>query len=361
MADDYYALLGVPKDASAQEIKRAYRTLAKELHPDVTGDDPAKVERFKLIKAAYEVLSDPVDRERYDRRNERRGPSPFYGSHWRHAGSPASSPGRSASNPMNDLDLDDLVNSFGQPDFGFGQKNKASRSSTPPFAARPSAGRDIPVTVNVPAETAMAGGTVTVTYSRLKRADDQHTLYRYDEIYDLRIPPGTQHGETMRIERMGDAGTENGPWGDLVCDIRVVTSGRPPPPPSAGPKVHFHTHPGAGAGPRRAGPEPGAHTGPGRMKMPRAAGAEQSDAVHVNVGVVEAILGGRVEVDTPSGKVRITIPPGTSSGTRLRLRGRGWGGEDLFAEVRIVVPKEIDEESRSLIERFGELNPSTED
>lgn len=333
MAEDLYALLGVPKDATPQDIKKAFRTLAKELHPDVTGDDAAKAERFKAIKAAYEVLSDPAERERYDRRNERRGPSPFYGSHWRHAGTPTSGHGGARGpNPMNDLDLEDLVSSFGQPDFGFGQRTaRHGHSSTAAPPPRPQAGKDIAVTVSVPADVAAAGGTVTLSYSRLKRADDNRTLYRYDEIFDLKISPGTQHGETLRVERMGDAGVDGGPWGDLVCDLRVVAPAREA--------------------------EPKAPNGPGRMKMPRSTHPEEG-VVRVDVGVVEAILGGRVQVDTPTGAVRVTIPPGTSSGTRLRLRGRGWSGADLFAEVRIVVPTRIDDESRALIERFGELNPT---
>ena len=75
--------------------------------------------------------------------------------------------------------------------------------------------------------------------------------------------------------------------------------------------------------------------------------------------MVEALLGGRVEVTTPGGRVRLSLPPGTSSGTRLRLRGRGAGGADVYVRVRIVVPKSLDAESRSLIERFAELNPDS--
>lgn len=328
MADDLYTLLGVARDASPQDIKRAFRTLAKELHPDVTGDDPEKAERFKAIKSAYEILSDPAERGRYDRRHERRS-GPFVGSHWRHAGTPASGPSP-RGNPGNDIGLDDLVNSFGQADFGFGgARPRNTQSTTPPPPPRPQSGRDIALTVSVPADIAARGGTVTVTYHRLRRADDNRTLYRYEEIYDVRIAAGTMNGESLRIERMGDAGPDGGPFGDLVCDLRVVETARTPPP-----------HP------------------PPRMKMPRPhEAAADGETVRVNVGVVEAVLGGRVEVETPTGNIRIAIPSGTSSGTRLRLRGRGTGGGDLFAEIRIVVPRNLDAESRALMERFGQLNP----
>ena len=134
---------------------------------------------------------------------------------------------------------------------------------------------------------------------------------------------------------MGDASPDGGPPGDLACTVRVI-----PAPPR-----------------------------PGRMRMPRGADPEihtgappDPDTVHVSVRVIEAILGGRVEVDTPAGRLRLTIPPGTDSGTRLRLRGRGalqadGSRADLYAEVRITVPKILDAESRELLERFAELNP----
>ncbi|MCA9567807.1 MAG: hypothetical protein KC656_08185, partial [Myxococcales bacterium] len=84
-------------------------------------------------------------------------------------------------------------------------------------------------------------------------------------------------------------------------------------------------------------------------------GGEQT--LLLEISVVEALLGGRVELDTPAGKVRLTIPPGTSGGTRMRLKGKGTGGEDLYVEIRIRVPRSLDDESRRLIEEFARLNP----
>jgi curved DNA-binding protein len=388
---DLYELLGVAKDASVQDIKRAFRVLARECHPDVAGNDPAMAEKFKKVREAYEVLSDPVQRARYDRRGERRA-NPF-ADMWNRgsvnvgAGGPPPGGARTAAN---DLDLEDIFNDFGVGDFGFtgqtrgqpgspprrptppppahGARGRDPRASSgpPPRAARatPTPGRDIPLAVDVPADIAMRGGTVAVAYPRLRRADDGRTLYRYDELYDLKVPPGTHHGETLRVPGMGDAGMDGGPFGDLVVDVRVT--GRAADARSAGARA-------AGAGVREAGAgwdpdgrDDGAPAG-GRMKMPRreaaAEGESRADVVRVDVGVVEALLGGRVAVETPGGPVRVSIPPGTSSGTRLRLRGRGPAGPDgtpgdLFAEVRIVVPKDLDDESRSLIERFAVLNPT---
>ena len=384
--DDLYSVLGVAKDASAADIKTAFRAIAKECHPDVAGEDAAKLERFKRARAAYEVLSDATERGRYDRRNERRPNSPFYGGHWGQAGKPVSPGGTGRmTEPANGLDLEDIFMDFsgsGGPDFGFGGKQRAnvrppaggtprpsagrpppassprpppphahSGPSTPPRDVPPRApppprqasaphpslprepGRDIAMRVEVPALTALKGGVVTLNYFRVMRGDDGRTLHRYEEIHDLKIPPGTRHGETLRVEKGGDAGQSGGPYGDLICDILVV--GAPPEPPPADPPV-----------------DPGP-----RMKMPPRP-APAGDVLRVDVGVVEALLGGRVPVTTAGGVVNVSIPPGTSSGTRFRLKGRGEGGSDLVAEVRIVVPKTLDEESRTLIEQFAKLNPT---
>ncbi|MFZ5482538.1 MAG: DnaJ C-terminal domain-containing protein [Myxococcota bacterium] len=343
---DLYAILGVPKDASAQDIKKAFRAVARECHPDVAGHDAAKLERFKRAKDAYETLSDPAARARYDRRGQPRT-GPFVGSHWAQGGVRVNTGGPPpSSKATNDLDLEDIFNDFGGVDFGFGGPTRGQPASTPQppprtppppkrEPPRPQPGRDLSVAVDVPWEVAERGGTVTVAYPRLRRAEDGHTLYNYDELYDLKVPPGTRHGQTLRVEKMGDAGLHGGPYGELVCDVKVV--GAPP-------------------------------KDPGRMKMP---GREDpshgpNGELRVDIGVAEAILGGRVTVQTPAGPVRVSIPAGTSSGTRMRLRGKGPPGADgapgdLVAELRIVVPKDLDEESRRLIERFAELNPTPGD
>lgn len=296
-AADPYATLGVPRTADADEIKRAFRALAKSLHPDVVGDDPARLERFKQVREAYETLSDPDRRARWDRLYAR--PDPGFGR-------------PTPRGKGNDLDLDDIFADFGKApeprtdDFGFG-RSAAGRTRAP----RPQPGRDVHVSVDVPEAVARAGGTVTVRYQRVRRADRTAVLGRYEEIHDLRVPPGTAAGAELRVPKLGDAGVDGGPPGDLVCSVRVV-------------------------------------------------GATEA-VVPVEIGVGEAVLGGQVRVVTPTGPVRISVPPGTSSGARLRIRGRGAGGGDVLAEVRIVVPRSIDEESRRLMQRFAELNPHVEE
>jgi DnaJ-class molecular chaperone len=322
LGDDYYRVLGLAKDASATDIKKAFRAAAKTCHPDVVGDDPEKIEQFKKIKEAYDVLSDPDQRVRYDRRGERRGP--FVGYHWQHAGTPVD-PTQAKRGPAgNDLDLEDIFTGFGTPgaDFGFGGARRAGHKARAPSAPSPSPGRDIAVVVELAPEVAARGGTVEVRYWRLRRGDDGRSLFRYEELHELKVPPDARHGDSLRVQGLGDAGQSGGPYGDLVADLRIVA---PPPGP--------------------------------RMRMPSQGEEPTGAVVPMDVRVVEAILGGRAEVETAAGRVRVTIPPGTSSGTRMRLKGRGEGGADVIAEVRIVVPRDLDAESRALIERFAELNP----
>ena len=428
---DYYESLGVERDATTEDVKKAFRKAARECHPDVAKDDPNAATRFNKLRQAYETLVDPVKRARYDRSIDRKpgvggtgGWRPPGGFHFG-GGGPDISGGHSDRHRGrgNDLNLEDIFGDFGgMGDFGFGTPPKpGARASGPPPAppgashgashrgpqvapgaagssgpyasgGRPEArassgesapGRDISLQVDVPARTAEQGGTITLHYPRLRRSDDGGGVYRYNELFDLRIAPGTQHGESVRVEKMGDAGVNGGIYGDLVCDIRVV---------GAEPKWH------RGPGSRAADAARGARTPPreqprddtGRTAAPEdrdprgerdpfgsdeassagprsarseakatGAGAEGEDLRTVPISLSEAILGGRVEVDTPSGRVRVTVPPCTSSGARLRLRGKGVDGRDLYVELRIVVPRTLDEESRRLIERFAELNPDT--
>lgn len=307
-ADDPYAVLGVPHDASPEDIKRAFRKLAKELHPDVAGHSPEKLARFNAVRHAYETLSDPDRRRQHDRR---RAPDPGFGR----APPPGSPRGRPTAQGV-DLDLEDIFGDFGRADdFGFGRAASPGRRPL-----RPQPGRDVHVSVDVAASLVAGGGTVSVAYQRLKRIDGGEVLGRFDEVQLLRVPPGVRTGDELRVAKLGDFGLHGGPPGDLVATVRVV-----------------------GGEPRPAAPE----TDPA--------------VVVVDIGVGEAVLGGQVRVPTPTGAVRVTVPPGTSSGTRLRVRGRAAGGADLFAEVRIVVPRTLDDESRRLIERFAQLNPRVEE
>lgn len=365
---DYYETLGVERDASIEEIKKSFRKLARECHPDVAKDDPEAATRFNKLRQAYETLVDPVKRSRYDRSINRKPGGG--GGAWRPPGGMnfggGAAPGSAGQDRWrgrgNDLDLEDIFGDFGgMSDFGFGN-TKPPRSAPGAREARaplgePVPGRDIVLVVDVPARIAESGGTITLHYPRLRRGDDGASVYRYNELFDLGIAPGTRHGESIRVEKMGDAGANGGPYGDLVCDVRVVgaeTRGRPREdrPDGRGRKRDDTGRPREEpAGERASQDRPGNERSEGS--------ANAGDVKVVPISVSEALLGGRVEVETPGGRVRVSIPPCTSSGARLRLRGKGTEGRDLYVEVRIMVPKSLDEESRRLIERFAELNPDT--
>lgn len=387
---DPYATLGVPSDASPSDIKKAFRQLARKVHPDVAGSDPSAAARFTQIREAYEVLIDPEAREAHDRRVARRAarrsaaerggfrmPGGFWSNQgFSRRGDPPPGPGSRRPSrgraQTKHLDLEDIFGDFGStlggasasqgaektptqrsgtgprpprpeggmpngpdPDFGFGtggfSEGSAGGGATlnqgsavpPRRADHP--GRDITLVVDVPHGTATRGGTVTLHYPRMRRGDDGRTVFRYDEIHDLKVPPGTQHGDTLRVQFMGDAGGD-GSIGDLVCDVRVLEQGGSdtvPPGP-------------AGTGPIR-----------------------ESAELVVPVSLAEAVLGGRVVVETASGSVRVTLPPCMRPGARLRIRGRGPKGGDLFVRPEIVLPESLDEESRALMERFAVLNPES--
>ncbi len=369
--EDYYSILGVAKDATTQDIKKAFRKVARECHPDVAGDAPGARQRFEDARKAYEVLVDPVERSRYDRRRQPRS-NPFAGGFHGFQGFQGPPPGadtstgfHAAQRPGNDIGLEDIFNDFGAfDDFGFGNgpagapppgsppppsgpgpqsgptppppRSGAERQRSRPKPTQPpQAGQDISLKVHVPADVAERGGMVTVQYQRLKRSEDGSCLETYDEIHDLRVPPSTQHGDTLRVPRQGHASMRGLP-GELVCDIVID-----------------------GAGTARA-PRPGRSAGSATPPPSTAAGTK-ADPLPLPVSVSEALLGGRVELDTPSGSVRLVVPPCTSSGALLRLRGRNrpdpdGPATDLYLEVQIVMPDSLDDESRALILEFARSN-----
>jgi DnaJ-class molecular chaperone len=350
MAGDFYETLGVPRDATTQDIKRAFRQIARECHPDVAGGDTVAEERFKSCRRAYETLMDPVARARYDRRGQRRkhggsffdafykategAPSqrtgPSFAGHTTGGGASAK-PRGGKGHAGNDVGLDDLFNDFG--DFGFGKgRSRQDPTAAKPRHRRPEPGRDVSVDLDVGRQVAREGGSVTATYYRAQRSDSWRPgstdpgLIRVQDIADVRIIPGTRDGEVLRERGLGDAGAWGGAYGDLVVRVRLV-------------------------GDERAKPEP-PKPDPAPVEAP-----PQAEQVSLDISVAEALLGGRVELMTPQGKVRLTVPPGTSSGARLRLKGKAASGGDLYVLLRIVVPHSLDEESRALIEQFALLNP----
>ncbi|MHC4925296.1 MAG: DnaJ domain-containing protein [Planctomycetota bacterium] len=266
MAQDYYSILGVPKEASAKDIKKAFRQIARECHPDVAGEDPAAEDRFKRARKAYETLMDPVTRARYDRRGQRRVDprGSFFDAFYQRTGDQSSKStgpssgahtagGHSSSrnakrDPGNNLDLDDLFNDFGN--FGFGNQQRPNshrstrRAEEPPprQAGAPAQGADVHIELDVPARVAGEGGSVTAVYFRMQRAESWRPgsadpgVVRIQDVADVRITPATRSGVVLRERGLGDAGPYGGSYGDLVVRVRVQGEPKPKPKPRSRPK-----------------------------------------------------------------------------------------------------------------------------
>ena len=283
--DDYYEVLGVPPEASREDIQRAYRELARRYHPDVSAD-PAAEQRFKLIAAAYQVLSDPTSRARYDRGRLPGQRVPVRGGRWRGRGFPVGA---------GHLDMEDLLDEF----FG----GRAGRTRGFGWTGVP--GADVEAEIEISVEDAYSGGRGQVTVDT--PAGVRHC--------DVTVPAGTVDGQRIRLVGRGAAAPGAGPPGDLYLVVRLA------------PHPRYRVH--------------------GRDLV-----------VELPVTPWEAVLGARLELDTPAGPVEIDLPAGSSSGRRLRLPGRGMPHPqgrpgDLYAEVKIVIPAQATAAERALFERLA--------
>jgi curved DNA-binding protein len=312
MADrDFYQLLGVPRTASQDEIQRAYRKLARTYHPDVN-KDPAAEERFKDISEAYDVLSDPQTRRRYDAFGPdfRQVPDDVDPETWRRAQAGARAGARAGSGAGSgragpgaggfsfgsggDVDLDDLLGGL----FG----GRAGRGWGPV----PGADQEAEIQLSV--EEAYRGGRRSVT---LSGPDGQRTL-------DVTIPAGVTDGQRIRLAGQGGHGSDGARPGDLYLRVQIAP------------------HPNY-----------------------RLEGRD----LHVELRLApwEAALGTTVAVPTPAGEAKVKVPAGTSSGRRLRLRDRGLPNPrgkpgDLLAEARIMVPPRPKKTERELFEQLAAVS-----
>jgi DnaJ-class molecular chaperone len=287
MPRDYYEVLGVPRDASEADIKKAYRKLARQHHPDRNPGDKQAEARFKEVQEAYDVLSDKTKRTQYDRFGVA-GPAGAGQGPFRAQG--GTGPGGFEFQGVSPEDLESILGAFGG-DLGgmFGRGRARGRGR----AARPA--ENVEAEVAIPFLRAAQGGTVSLSVDGRQ--------------IDVKVPAGVEEGKKLRLAGQGPGG------GDLLVRIKIE------------PHPYF----------RREG---------------------NNLMVEVPISVSEAILGTKVDVPTLDGThLTVKIPPGTSSGARLRLRGKGIAGGDQFVETKIVTPKVADARSRELIEEFARLNP----
>jgi curved DNA-binding protein len=309
---DYYETLGVPKTAKADEIRSAFRKLARKYHPDVAKDKKAAEEKFKQINEAYEVLSDPEKRQKYDQLGENWNqpggfqPPPQWGG-----GQPGGGFQRYAGGDggvefeFNGTGFSDFFETF----FGGGRGRSAFGGfpQGPPQAER---GSDVEADIMVPLEEALHGAKRTVS---LRRSGSNKV-----ETYQVKIPKGVREGQRIRLAGQGEAGERGGKSGDLFLRVRLAR------------------HPDFRV--------------------------EGNDLIYeLRIPPWQAVLGAEVKVATLDGTVRLKIPPGTQGGQRFRLRERGLPGSsdkrgDLYVEVQVAIPKKITERERELWQALAKLH-----
>ena len=185
--------------------------------------------------------------------------------------------------------------------------------------------------VDVPQSTASKGGMVQFEYQRLRRTDGLE-VQSVLELFYLRVPAGTRDGEVLDIEKMGHTGVNGGRSGDLHCTVNTIADPNVDDAPLKSPDSEQSTH-------RQPSDRPSSNDGTVKITFP------------------EAVLGGRVTVNTPDGEVVISIPSGSSSGRRLRIRGKGLNGADYIVTLQIVIPTDLDGRSIELVREFAERNP----
>jgi len=277
--EDPYKILGVDRTATQDEIRRAYRRLAKQHHPDLNPGSTKSEDSFKAVTAANDILSDPVKRGKFDRgeidaAGHERAPHPSYRDF------AESDAGRRYSRnhgAAESWDVDDLSELFGS---AFGEARGHARRA-------PRRGPDEHYALTVAFLDALNGATQRLTLP------DGRTL-------EAKIPPGVTEGQVLRLRGQGGPGRNDGPSGDALMEI------------------HITPHPVF----RREG---------------------QNIRLDLPVTLTEAVLGGMVDVPTPTGPVRMRVPPASDTGTELRLRGRGVpGGQgrpagDLYVALRVVL------------------------
>jgi len=305
---DYYKILGVDRAASKDDIKRAYRRLARKYHPDVSKEADAEA-RFKEMKEAYEVLKDPQKRSAYDQ----------FGANWK-AGQDFQPP----PNWQREYSFGDGAQSFGDAgqfsDFFetlFGQSRGGG------FSFRTGGGRmkgeDVNATISIPIEDAYRGASRTISLE-VPEADASGAVRRRRKTLSVKIPAGVTAGKRIRLEKQGGPGYGGSPAGDLYL------------------AVEFEPHP-----------------------FYRADGRD----IHLELPVTpwEAALGRKVKVPTPGGPVDLQIPAGSNSGKILRLKGRGLPGKpagDQYVELKVVVTPVGGEKIQELyeaLEREHDVNP----
>lgn len=291
---DYYSLLGVSRDCSDAELKKAYRRLAKKYHPDVNKDKDAE-DKFKEIQTAYDVLGDKEKRSLYDN----------YGENWDKVqqggfGGGAGSGGFGGAGGSQGFSYEDLGDIFGDlfgGGGGFGGQARARK------------GEDVTVALRLTVEEAIKGGKRSVSYSYQETGANGMPAMQRKSV-EINIPQAIGNGKKLRLKGKGGAGVgQNAPAGDLYIKITVV-----------------------------------AHK---NYKL------DDNDIYeHINIAPWEAALGTSLEIDTPFGKKKMKVPEGTQSGRKMRIKGKGLAGADFYVVYDVKLPLADTDEKREFYKQM---------
>ena len=333
---DYYKTLDVQRTASQDEIKKAYRRLSKQFHPDINKEKSAE-DKFKQIGEAYEVLKDPEKRKRYDAlgANWQAGQDFRPPQGW--AGAPgwqgvefnfdggSGIPGGQGGVPSDFSDFFEAIFGGGA---GGAQAHRAGRSRQrgrrSPFAAPgfdegmpQREGQDQEVEVQVSLEDAYHGGTRSITLQETKLGPDGGRRVE-EKSYQVKIPPGTMNGTKIRLRGEGGKGLGGAPAGDLLLKVQIAPH-------------------------------------------PRFAVDGHDLSTSLPIAPWEAVFGAKVPLVTLDGEVKLTVPPGTQGGTKMRLKGKGLPKKlgdrgSLTVEILIVVPTDPSEKERELLQQWQQAS-----
>ncbi|EEF61145.1 DnaJ C-terminal domain-containing protein [Pedosphaera parvula] len=345
---DYYEVLGVPRSASDEEIKKAFRKLARQYHPDVAKTKKGAEEKFKEINEAYEVLSDSAKRKKYDELgpNWKQGSEfrPPPGWQYQQQGTPFGGGGRAGQRQEYDFEFGGTTgfSDFFEQLFGSRMRGGRGGDAGGGFGGRggfagenlAEKGRDVEGEIMVTLEEAMRGSVRSIS---LRRAVPCETCggtgekngrvcptcsgsghVTKTETYQVKIPAGVTEGQRLRIPGRGEAGLNGGPPGDLYLKVRL-------------------------------------------SKHPDFKVEDHNLIYEADLAPWEAVLGTNLSVPTVDGTVNIKIPPGTQSGQKFRVRGRGLPQRsgtngDLIVVTRVEVPDKISDEERKVWEQLGKIS-----
>lgn len=325
MARNFYEVLGVPKDAPEKDIQKAYRDLARKYHPDLHPDDKDAAKKFSEVQEAFDTLNNKDKRKQYDQfgANYQQYQNAGAGAGFNPFGAGGNAGGFRGSFNGQDFDLNDILRGFaggmgggagmgGASGGGFGGFNPFGGASAAGRRtrqqARPSKGADVQSELTIPFSLAVKGGDTAITL--MTQEGQRRTL-------DVKVPAGISEGKKIRLRGQGAAAPMGGTPGDLLIII------------------HVEPHPYY---------------------------SRQGDDLTLKLPITlnEAINGAKIDIPTPKGTVSMTIPAGTSSDKRLRMKGLGVAPVkgpvgDLYVEPRIILPKKITPEVRECAQKAESL------